>query len=83
MNRHERRASKAKAKTDAGKPQALAVLHAAILKETLAGRYLEALSRCREALALEAIMPTRSIWWAPCIWRRSRASLRWSGFRAR
>jgi tetratricopeptide (TPR) repeat protein/ADP-heptose:LPS heptosyltransferase len=53
MNRHERRASKAKAKTDAGKPQALAVLHAAILKETLAGRFLEALSRCQEALALD------------------------------
>src|ERR1700750_1748761 len=54
MNRHERRAAKATANTSAGKPQALAVLHAAILEETLAGRALEALAPCREALALEA-----------------------------
>jgi tetratricopeptide (TPR) repeat protein len=57
MNRHERRAAKAKGKTEAAKPaqraQALAVLHAAILKDTLEGRFLEALSRSREALALD------------------------------
>jgi tetratricopeptide (TPR) repeat protein len=57
MNRHERRAAKAKAKTEVARPAqgapALAMLHAAILKATLEGRYLEALSRCQEALALD------------------------------
>jgi tetratricopeptide (TPR) repeat protein len=54
MNRHERRAAKAKATAKpASGPQALALLHAAILKDTLEGRFLEALARCRQALALE------------------------------
>ena len=62
MNRHERRVAKAKIKTaaktevaakPASGPQALAVLHAALLKDALEGRFLDALSRCRQALALE------------------------------
>ena len=56
MNRHERRAQ-AKANAKAGKsahaPQALAVLHAAVLKHALDGRFLEALSTCQQALALD------------------------------
>lgn len=64
MNRHERRAQakanakvKSEVKPEAGQPaapaQRLAMLHAAALQEALAGRFLEALSRCREALALD------------------------------
>ena len=61
MNRHERRAQKAKEKAAAARPaqqalrggQALAVLHAAILRNAIDGRLLEALSGCREALALD------------------------------
>ena len=60
MNRHERRAQRAK-KAGAAKPaqeahggvQALAVLHAAVLRNAIEGRLLEALSGCREALALD------------------------------
>src|SRR5260221_3831173 len=56
MNRHERRAQ-AKANGNAGKPapaaQPLALLHAAVLKEAIAGRFLEALSLGQQALALD------------------------------
>src|SRR5262249_19495383 len=60
MNRHARRAAAKAAKGSdkgndkggqaQGAPPPLALLHAAVLQETLAGRYLEALSRCRQAL---------------------------------
>jgi tetratricopeptide (TPR) repeat protein/ADP-heptose:LPS heptosyltransferase len=57
MNRHERRAQKAREKAETAKPaqsaQALAVLQAAILRNAIDGRLLEALSGCREALALD------------------------------
>ncbi len=56
MNRHERRAQ-AKAKANAARSAAaarpLAPLHPAVLKEAIAGRFLEALSLGREALALD------------------------------
>ncbi|HLZ06663.1 MAG TPA: tetratricopeptide repeat-containing glycosyltransferase family protein [Bradyrhizobium sp.] len=56
MNRHERRAQ-AKANAKAGRaahaPQALAVLHAAVLKHALDGRFLEATSTCEQALSLD------------------------------
>src|SRR5579871_6346823 len=57
MNRQERRAqakAQAKAKTAKAAPaaQPLAMLHAAMLKEAIAGRPLEALSIGRQALAL-------------------------------
>jgi tetratricopeptide (TPR) repeat protein len=56
MNRHERRAQ-AKANAKSGKPappaQPLAVLHAAVLKEAIAGRLLVALSIGQQALALD------------------------------
>jgi len=57
MNRHERRALakvNAKANAKAGKPApALAVLHASVLRHALDGRFLEALSTCQQALALD------------------------------
>ena len=56
MNRHERRAQ-AKANAKSGKPappaQPLALLHAAVLKEAIAGRLLVALSIGQQALALD------------------------------
>ena len=55
MNRHERRAQ-AKANAKSGKPapaaQPLAVLHAAMLQEAIAGRFLEALLLGRQVLSL-------------------------------
>jgi tetratricopeptide (TPR) repeat protein len=60
MNRHERRAAKAQDKvkeksvrTAQDKPARIVSLQASILKHTLDGRFLEALSGCREALALD------------------------------
>jgi len=55
MNHHERCAdAKAEAKMQAETPasgaQALGLLHAAVLKDTLEGRFLDALSRCQHAL---------------------------------
>jgi len=55
MNHHERCAdAKAEAKMQAETPapgaQVLGLLHAAVLKDTLEGRFLEALSRCQHAL---------------------------------
>jgi Flp pilus assembly protein TadD len=47
MNRREGRA------TEARGTQTLALLHAQILKDTLDGRFLEALSGCEQALALD------------------------------
>jgi tetratricopeptide (TPR) repeat protein len=51
----QRTAEKAKlaAGTPAPEPQAIAVLHAAVLKEAIAGRFLEALSTCQQALDLD------------------------------
>jgi len=56
MNRHERRAqAKANAKAAKLAPAArpLAMLHAAMLQETIAGRFLEALSLGQQALGLD------------------------------